>query len=370
MMKKILLGTTLLMGVAVSAAQAGEPLNFRINGFYNGAVGLTADGKYKEGDGRHNINFKQNVEVHFGGEVKLDNGIAVGGRVELEGQTHSDQIDATYFYFKTGLGEVRFGNFGSAAGLLCGGLQTASVAFPIAGAMSFSNMRATEGAGDQLYFSSDSDVCNTISDKSTRIAYFSPSILGFRVATSYMPDGAEDQLSNGRASIGLGGTSKDDDEQDSKEWSLAAEYSANIGSFGITAYAGWERSFESENNRKRSTMYQFGGGVTLGNLGVNVGYQQGFNLGRYDLDSKAFGLSGTYRMDAFTFGFAWIRSWLNDVSTTKNDRLDQYHITVGYALGTGVTLDALIMRDVYDSKNGATDDYKATVFAVGFSAAF
>jgi outer membrane protein OmpU len=363
MMKKILLGTTLLMGVVASAAQAGEPLKFGISGFYHGAIAATADGKYAEGDGRHNINFKQNVEVHFGGEVKLDNGITVGGRVELEGQTHSDQIDATYFYFKTGLGEVRFGNFGSAAGMLCGGLNTASTAFPWAGAMNFSNLGNN---GNQLVQSPDTDVCSTINDKGTKIAYFSPSIAGFRAAISYMPDDSEDQTSNA-----VGGTSKNDLGQDSKEWSMAVEYSANIGSFGIGAYAGWERALETEDSpNKKPTYFQFGGSVTFGNFGVNAGFQRGTNLDVNDMDSKTFGLSGTYKMDAFTFGFAWLRAWYDLPGNFKEETHDVYMITMGYALGTGVNLDAVIQRDVYNAKNPTTSDYKSTVFGVGFSVAF
>jgi outer membrane protein OmpU len=367
MMKKILLGTTLLMGVVASAAQAGEPLKFGISGFYQGAMAITSDGKYDDkgeaGYGRHNINFKQNVEVHFGGEVKLDNGITVGGRVELEGQTHSDQIDATYFYFKTGLGEVRFGNFGSAAALLCGGLNTASTAFPVAGAMNFSNLGNN---GQQLVDSTGTDLCNSINDKGTKIAYFSPSIAGFRAAISYMPDDSEDQPGNA-----VGGTPKSNVGQDSKEWSMAVEYSANIGSFGIGAYAGWERALETENSpNKKPTYFQFGGSVTFGNFGINAGFQRGTNLDVNDMDSKTFGLSGTYKMDAFTFGFAWLRGWYDLPGNFKEETHDVYMITMGYALGTGVNLDAVIQRDVYNAKNPTTSDYKSTVFGVGFSVAF
>src|SRR5262249_47516984 len=60
--------------------------------------------------------FKQDVEVYFLGETNLDNGLTVGARVELEGQTSGDQIDAVYAYFSGGFGEIRFGDTSEALG--------------------------------------------------------------------------------------------------------------------------------------------------------------------------------------------------------------------------------------------------------------
>jgi hypothetical protein len=59
----------------------------------------------------------------------LDNGLTVGARVELEGQTSSDQIDAVYAYFSGGFGEIRFGDTGEAMAQLCYVAPTASGIF-------------------------------------------------------------------------------------------------------------------------------------------------------------------------------------------------------------------------------------------------
>lgn len=369
MMKKILLGSTLLMSVAsFSAANAGEPLKLGISGFYQAALGFTGDSKYSEGDGRRNANLKQNTEVHFSGEFTMDIGVTAGVKFELEGQTHSDQIDATYAYLKSGLGELRIGNFGSAAGLLCGGLSTASNAFPVAGAMNFSNLGRD---GNQLVNSDSTDVCNTLNDKGTKIAYFSPSFGGFRVATSYMIDDTEDQGSN--FPDGSAGGLNGNNAGDSKEWSLGATYDVTIGSFGVSAYAGWEKAFDPETNTGsgKASGYQFGGAVTFGNLSFGMGYQQGFNLGdTHTLDSKTFGLTGTWKMDAFTFGFTWLRGWYDLDNVSKKDTHDVYMITTSYALGTGVTLDGAVTHDVYKAKIAGNDNYKSYTFQFGMTIGF
>lgn len=365
MMKKILLGSTLLMSVAsFSAANAGEPLKLGISGFYQAALGFTADSKYSEGDGRRNANLKQNTEVYFSGQFTMDIGITAGVKFELEGQTHGDQIDATYAYLKGGLGEVRIGNFGSAAGTLCGGLSTASNAFPVAGNLNFSNLGVD---ANQLVGSSDTDVCNSVGDKGTKIAYFSPSFGGFRVATSYMIDDSEDVASNAAGGRDNGNAGN------SREWSLGATYDVTIGSFGVSAYAGWEKAFDAETNQGsgKASYYQFGGAVTFGNLSLGMGYQQGFNLGStHTLDSKTFGLTGTWQMDAFKFGFTWLRAWYDLDGVSNKDTHDVYMITTSYALGTGVTLDGAVTHDVYKAKIAGNDNYKSYTFQFGMTIGF
>lgn len=373
MMKKILLGTTLLMSVAsFSAANAGEPLKLGISGFFHSALGFTADSKYDEGDHRRNANLKNNVEVHFGGEFTMDIGVTAGVKVELEGQTHSDQIDATYAFLRSGLGEVRVGDFNSAAGLLCNGLQTASNAFPVAGAMNFSNLgnlRPGAAVSRQLVGSADTDVCNILNDKPTKIAYFSPALAGFHFGTSYTIDATENQASNaaGGLSTKNGGNSK--------EWSVGLQYDFNIGDFGISAYAGWEKSFSPETSgTHKASYYQFGGGVSFGNFNFTIGYQQGFNissnLGTNNMDTKTIGLSGVYTLDAFKFGFTWLRAFYDQHGNFKRDTHDVYMLTTSYALGTGVTLDAAVTHDVYNSHHNLTNDYKSYTVQFGMTIGF
>ena len=122
-MKKALLGTTALIAAGLAfgnAAYAADGVKLSIGGRYMGAAGVNfqdADG-FADSAARDYV-FKQDVEVYFLGETVLDNGLTVGARVELEGQTSSDQIDAVYAYFSGGFGEIRFGDTGEAMAQLC-----------------------------------------------------------------------------------------------------------------------------------------------------------------------------------------------------------------------------------------------------------
>src|SRR5262245_45753484 len=93
-MKKALLGTTALVaaGLAVGDAYAADGVKLGIGGRYMGAAGVIFgedSDTYSTGNTRNYV-FKQDVEVYFLGETVLDNGLTVGARVELEGQTSGD----------------------------------------------------------------------------------------------------------------------------------------------------------------------------------------------------------------------------------------------------------------------------------------
>src|SRR3546814_5395376 len=123
--------------------------------------------------------------VHFKGETTLDNGITVGARVELEGQTSGDQIDETYAYFSGGFGEIRFGDEDEAAALTCVGEPGSVTAnFGVNSPNEAFNNAGVNGlAGVDSFgscFGPDSDALKTI--------YFTPQFGPVNFAVSYTPN--------------------------------------------------------------------------------------------------------------------------------------------------------------------------------------
>ena len=91
-MKKVLLGTTALVAAGLFAGEARADFDVTVNGSWNTAYGFVDedDGTGESGDGRQNQAINQDWEVHFRATQTLDNGIVVGGRVELEGATNNN----------------------------------------------------------------------------------------------------------------------------------------------------------------------------------------------------------------------------------------------------------------------------------------
>ena len=97
--KRILLGSTALAAAGLLAGgQARAEFDATVNGSWNTAYGFVDedDGEGEAGDGRQNQAINQDWEVHFRAQQTLDNGIVVGGRVEMEGATNNgeDSVDS------------------------------------------------------------------------------------------------------------------------------------------------------------------------------------------------------------------------------------------------------------------------------------
>ncbi len=128
-MKKYLYGTTALAAVALAAGPAlaeAEPLHMELGGYFtnwflyadpdhsanqadNARKRANVDGANRDTPGESTS--IQNAEVYFKMRGELDNGLRIGGRIELEGESTGDQIDQAYLVLAGGFGEFRLVNF-------------------------------------------------------------------------------------------------------------------------------------------------------------------------------------------------------------------------------------------------------------------
>jgi hypothetical protein len=164
------LASTAMTAVFLFAEQAAaaDGVKLSLGGRYKGTAGVvfddfSASSGVNDNDVRNYV-FKQDVEVYFSGETVLDNGLTVGARIELEGQTSGDQIDSVYAYFSGGFGQVRFGDTFEAYAQLCSLVPSASELFGADSAdFNFSN------AGIAGYAATNG-TCYGVDDNSTKLS--------------------------------------------------------------------------------------------------------------------------------------------------------------------------------------------------------
>jgi outer membrane protein OmpU len=280
-MKRILLGTTALVAAAGFAtgasAQTSEPIKMRISGYYGAAIGDIVNKSGSAGFGHRQEAFKQDTEVHFLGETKLDNGLIVGVHFELEGQSgqaasvggtpgvggttgaptvvSGDFMDETWMYFKGNWGELRFGDEDDIRKLKA---YVAPVADP----------GNTFGVNSPLLAFTNSPLgTNTtttnIENDQTKIIYFTPTIFGFSLGASYAPDGqshagraceggnANSQFGasggsvpcpNGSNPLTTNGATATGGFANSNSWSVAGNYDGKFGDFTIGVGAGYTQA--------------------------------------------------------------------------------------------------------------------------------
>jgi hypothetical protein len=377
-------------GLAAGDAYAADGVKLSIGGRYMGAAGVLfaedADG-YATSSTRNYV-FKQDVEVYFLGETVLDNGLTVGARVELEGQTQAaDQIDAVYAYFSGGFGEIRFGDTGEAMAQLCYLVPSASAIF---GADSpnfnFSNA-GVAGAGNRNIpgYGATNGTCYGVDDKSTKIVYFSPNFAGFSFAASFTPDNTEDTHNT----LGGAGTRlKNDAGQNSENFSVGANFTHDFNGINLIAGGGGTWSFDRENSGA-DERHDYNAYAQVGFSGFTIGGAMGYrqNRGGDGSDDLIYGAGITYNWDAWTVGAGWthgryeiaqpgekIIAISNQAgtltSTTTSDIVDNYDVfalTASYALGPGIQVDGVLEYDHYGAGpgggTGRDSDYSG--FSVG-----
>jgi predicted porin len=312
---------------------------------------------------RQNQAINQDWEVHFRAQQTLDNGIVVGGRVELEGATNggndtdlsqsagNDQIDERWLYFRGGFGEIRVGDEDDARKQK--GYTAPDPTGFIFGVNSptftFNNL----GAGQVV--SSNTTIPNLEND-SAKIIYFTPSFGGFQLAVSYAPDGTQD-----RSSFGTGGT---DEGQVSNAWSVGADYSGEFGGFTIGAGGGYSAG-QGETDAVGDDPSIWAVGLNLGFAGFTVGGSVAFT----DLDAggddeaTVYDVGVTYTIDAVTVGLGWSHGEYEDEG--EDDSLDHMQLAASYALGEGVSVAAMVGLFEYDDEGPLDSDNEGWQAAIG-----
>ncbi len=378
-MKHILLGTSALVAAGLLAvpANAAEKIKLGLGGFYAASMGAPIsedDGAGESGDNRDGFAIHQNVEVHFKGETTLDNGITVGARIELEGQTaghgndaNGDQIDETFAYFSGGFGEIRFGDTNGAALQTCVG-EAGSVTrnFGVNSPNEAFNNAGVNGLAGVNSFGS----CYGVEGDSLKILYYTPQFGPFNFVVSYSPNaGAED--------VGpTAGTNESDGPRDIV--SVGSNFTHEGNGFSLLASLGGSWVLTDDNNDE-AEFYQAGLQVGFGAFTVGVGGQI---LNNYD---DAFGVTstgggdaidpssdlwtaqigGNYSWDAWTIGLGWTHGQMEITDSGDEDTIDYISLNGAYALGPGIALEGNVgYVDYDDDDDDQNADYDA--FEVGF----
>ncbi|GAA0607634.1 MULTISPECIES: porin [Thalassospira] len=332
-MKKILFASSALVAVAAAGtAQASEPIKLSVGGYMEQWAGV-AD----QDVGESKNAFQSDTEVHFSGKTTLDNGIEVGAKIELEGETSSDQIDEQYLYINGGFGEVRLGKDDSAA-------DSMGFTAPSVGPVGVNDGDLTNWVDAYLI-----DTVPSSGDQK-RFTYYSPNISGFQLGFSY----ADDSGSNNND------TATDGDNILSAGINYQGEFDGIALGFSATG-----------ENQGEGNWYGLGATVGFGNFVVGTSwghieddYAQGENSRTGD-DTDAFDVGVSYAMDAatvsLTYGYAEygnrdIDSSSDGVDLSGTGEVSTVDLGMSYALGAGVAWKSSIFWFDDESDNAAIAD--------------
>lgn len=339
-MKKILLGTTGLVGAALlaSAASAETP-KVTLGGFSDFQAGWID----QDVDSAREVSFRNDNEVSVRVDGKTDGGLGYGAVIDLEADISEDAknqgVNAarTYTYLESGWGRAEMGGNKSAAATMrldassvavaTGGINgswTYFVTNPVGvdGFISTSKLETEHGAIDGFG--------NESTYNATKITYYTPTWSGFQAGVSYTP-GADLNGVNGRGQ---------------NVASTLNDSFANVWNFG----ASYNHAFDNTWKLGLAATYETGQASPAAGADVDV---QGYNVGGV-LGFGAFSLAGSYG------------EWL-DAGQTGEDG-DYWTAGLGYEAGP-VGLSATYIDSTLNFGGGAENDFSNLVFGADYKLA-
>ena len=336
-MKKYLYGTTALAAVALAAGPAlaeAEPLHMELGGYYTVWYAyvdsdFAAGGSSSVGD----FTSTQNAEVYFRMRGELDNGLRIGGRIELEGESTGDQIDQHYLVLAGGFGEFRLGSINSGRYSYGWNTDAPAVGIGINSGWMSTLVAPQNNSGSRFRSVGLSTVIDFSNDES-KITYFTPRFNGFQLTASWTPRGHV----TGSGSVGQGGSTyfftgpADENLINTNGLDVGLSYSGDFDGVGIEVQAGIATA-DASNEADSAGLddpFAYNGGLAVSYAGFRV-------AASFAVIDDPLGLS----CSTATAGAA-----VGTVNCPGSNEGDSFNIGVGYSTGPwGFSLTYLTGRE-------------------------
>ena len=341
-MKKFLLGTTALVsaGLVAQSAQAADPIELSIGGYHNWAYffakndnnpaagTLPAEPGFNLGDN----DIKFDGEVQLRGSTVLDNGLEVGVRIEIEGETQGDSMDENYAWIEGSFGTFRFGNddpvsaqmataapylnymFGAnSPSVFANGLSQFFARSGSTGVGPAGTVRSRFAAGAYATFATFPN--STFDDAG--LYYFTPVFNGFQFGVSYAPNNTEARPAGVYLLPVKVATASNTSPAftHGEVYSAAGRYDGAVGDVGVTVAAGFMRMDNKSSSNLGGTLqsatsdaYDLGLVLYFGNWGVGGSYLNNSDWHNVaGTDTESFDLGVAYWSDgAWSAGVYWL----------------------------------------------------------------
>lgn len=343
---------TLAQGISPATA---EPVRLRIGGYAKWLVsGGTNDAGYLAASGSdvNSMDVKGDTEIHILGTGRLDNGLILGFKSELEagGDTSqsSDPIDKSFVWIEGGFGKIEAGTDYNAASLLHVAAPEAAGLWngPPVGLMANTNV-ARPTAVSTMYSGNQTELDHD--DNADKVLYFTPNFAGLAAALSYTPSAlAEDRREPARAS---------------EVYALGLGWNGMAGPVTVAASSGLlTGSLTSASGG--STVRALSAGLQLSYDGVTIGGSVGDDHHDYgpgtqvttDDSGRSWDMGIMVERGPWALSLDYYHSSVRgEVINPAYDRIDVWQISGKYALGEGVALMAAFGHVNYDDEGPDSD---------------
>jgi outer membrane protein OmpU len=357
-MKKILLCSAAVAGVAFAAAPAMAQVDVTVGGHTKNYIGFL-DQDDDAGD-VNSFDMLRESELHFNAEGTADNGLTYGFHVESEVDGEdSFEVEESYLYLASNLGRVNLGSEDGANYLL-------QVAAPSADAnidglrqyisptqygvdsLGVSSLNAFDGVG--------LDYANDISGQEEKITYLSPNWNGLQLGASYTPEVTDGDT------VGTAGFSLEDAGL-GEAYEAAIRYEGTFNNIGFALGAGYTTVENDTAAQDDIDQWNVAADFDIGAFGIGAVYTQLDNVGGTpDVDADTIVVGADYTTGPFQFG----ASYLTQDADTVGDS-DRYTGGVVYTLTQGLTLRGSVSYLDQDAATGVDQEATSVLGGIQFN---
>jgi len=375
MMKKILLGTSAIVGASVLLAApvwAAEKPKLEMSGYLRFEA-WGADQDLQAANKRDYAFEMDDAEIHFKGSAVADNGLTYGFKVEMQ-ESNGDGTngyDEAGVFLSGGWGRLDLGSDDAVHNNYKMGAYAISADKD--GAWDGNNLFAT--GGNAAYIGTDFFG----GDDANKITYTTPTFGGFNVGVSLTPGTTESLnsgLGNGTTSTGyfVGGNGAMDNQI-----GVGAQYKQTFSGVAVEATARYAQGeYREAALEDRKDARAFGAGVKVGFMGFEVAgsYQDLGDSGLTAAQRTAGADTGgwwdigvAYGTGPYKVSVIYMQSEADD-ATGQNDEVDYLQIGFGYAAAPGLDLYAAYQYVDLDNGGTTVSDNEANMFLVGTQVSF
>ncbi|MCB1650843.1 MAG: porin [Alphaproteobacteria bacterium] len=404
-MKKVLLSTAAIAGLAMVASPAQAQVKLDLGGFFKGyGAYVSQDDTDGAATDANKVGVVRHTEVHFGGETTLDNGLTVGAHIETEADGGNGfEVEESYVYFSGGWGRVNFGAEDGAQYLL----QVSAPAADdnIDGIRQFVQpvnyaVLVDTSAGNTLFATAAAngfDYETNATGYSDKLTYLSPIMNGFQLGLSWTPDvsstsGSPLTVQTAYAPDFTGVLTDDQVNTFGAAFEGGLRYEGQFNNVGVIAGAGYTHmdleskraagAFAVGDAQDDRTVWNVGLDLDIGPFGIGASYSEddygdtvasvtGGNPTGTKGDEETLVVGVDYTTGPFKLGASYMNQdgTQNITGLLGNDGVetDRYTGGVVYTYGPGMTFRGSVSYIEHDNVAGlpSGDNVDATSVLIG-----
>jgi len=333
-MKKSLLATTAIaaLGAVAVASPASAKFEVSLSGYMEQWFGYSdnADGNTADSDMFDQIS---DSEFFIGFSQTLDNGLMIGGEIQVEGQQDgtglntagtgvggAEHVDEQYIYVSGSFGRLELGTDNGAPYRMHYGVKSNGIGIDEGDVQAW-----VAGSNTSLRTTSQT---TTIDNDQNKITYFSPRVNGFQFGASYLPNSDDINAVTPRTVGQETDGSRDDG------FGVAANYTTSVADMSVKASIGYMDAGGDDATQGNEEALSAGIQIGFGGFTASLAYGESENDTAASLrDMNVFGVSLAYNMGPAGVSLAYIRGEDSD----NNEEQDALEVGASYKVGPGVT---------------------------------